>query len=115
MHRTHRPGRRASGSRPMSRTRTLFLLLVAGATLTAPSPSPRPLVVGTRDVVTTLARGTVWGADAVVSLRGTVEVAASDTLRIQPGARVEVESGGSLVVRRGAALIAEGAPTLPIV
>jgi hypothetical protein len=80
---------------------------------TGTSPEPTGPVVVTGDITT----ATTWTADNQYLLRGAVFVQPGATLTIQAGTTIygEKSSLGTLVVARGAQIIAQGTATAPIV
>lgn len=79
---------------------------------------PQNAAYGATSVVAsgTITSNTTWTANNVYLLQGLVYIDSLITLTIEPGTVIRGASGNSsLIVRRGAKLIAEGTPCAPIV
>ncbi|HEY0977144.1 MAG TPA: hypothetical protein VGE21_06700 [Flavobacteriales bacterium] len=107
--------------------RSLWTLVLGGAILlttgckkdddedeeVTPTPTPSNLVTIDQPISST----TTWTADRKYLIKGFVEVELGATLTIQPGTVIfgDKATKGTLIINRGAKLIAVGTPSSPIV
>ncbi len=99
----------------------IFAALVAGVAACdndpAPGPTPPPAPTGPETISGVISTNTTWTADKQYVLSGFVYVGDGATLTIQPGTIIKGERStkGSLIVRRGGKIIANGTAQQPIV
>lgn len=98
-----------------------FVLAAAAVAACGGDPiDPIPTPATNKIVSTNITSNTTWYADTVYQLGGRITVTNGATLTIQPGTVIKGEAGtGSnattLLIARGAKLIAEGTASLPII
>lgn len=97
-------------------------MLLGGMVLIScdPEPDPEPTPSSNRIVSTNIKTNTTWYSDTVYQLGGRISVEDGATLTIQPGTIIKGEAGTganatALLIARGAKLMAEGTPSLPII
>ena len=99
------------------------ILLLSGLAVAACGGDPIDPIppVNTNKIITTnITSNTTWYADTVYQLGGRITVTSGATLTIQPGTVIKGEAGTgsnatSLIIARGAKLMAEGTASLPII
>ena len=94
----------------------LPMLMVACGEDIIVDPIPSQNKVITSNITT----NTTWDSDTIYQLGGRIVVEAGATLTIEPGTIIKGEAGTganatALLVARGANIIAQGTPTLPII
>lgn len=109
----------------MFKTHNLVALAaVAALTLASCEPTtpvdPNPGDNKTKIISENITANETWYADTVYQLGGRITVTAGATLTIEPGTVIKGEAGTganatALLIARGAKLMAEGTPSLPII
>ena len=94
----------------------LPMLMVACGEDVIIDPIPSQNKVITSNITT----NTTWDSDTIYQLAGRITVEAGATLTIEPGTIIKGEAGTganatALLVARGANIVAQGTPTLPII
>jgi hypothetical protein len=80
-------------------------------------PLPGPTPVGTVEITDSITTNTTWTSNNKYILKGFVKVKSPAVLTIEPGTIIKGDkvSKGTLIIERGAQIIAEGTPSKPIV